>query len=1003
MTNLLKISYLFLATWLLLINPAVSQAADLTFTPVTPTVQVNQSLTLTVSGSSGEVKWSVLKGQILGAGNQITYIASGETGVDVVTVIDSAGNVGVLKVVVTQTISLMDTQWEIFPNDGSSTVQTLALSEDGKTLWVGNLPLAGKGKGGLEKRDAMTGEVIATFYTETSSLPNDTINVLLSDNNGGVWIGTTNGLAHLQAEGLWEQLNTDSGLPSNSIMSLIHDANGGLWIGTNGGGLAHRHVEGTWDLFNNNNSPLPDNSIWALASDNNGGIWIGTRKSGLVHFDASQKWTVFNTANSKLPDNWIYTIMSDNSEGVWLGTQSSLVHLSSYYEWTVFTTSNSELPGTPVFALANGSQGGMWIGTGGGLVKQSNHLWTTFDSTKAGLSNKGILALVSDSNGGVWAGAEGGIAHLTPDNSVSNLPTGKQAAIIIAGGGAQSYNNLWDTTEAISNYIFKTLYFRGFSSDEIYYLSPKSWADFNGDGFNDHIVDAPNPDERPLTVEDIRVALAWAKTRGKLNQPLYLFFIGDGGPNKLQLSEDNRLEASDFKIMLDDYQSSTGNPVVVVIEACYSGSFLPSLAAPNRAIISSTAANELAHFMDKTGFSRFLAQYLLAGVNFYEAFILASREQEKSLGKSMVEREMTIVQTPQLDDDGDGVFTEKDGQWLRQVYLNRSFFTDGEGSGTSESSSEFTVTILTSSTPLKAGQSLQLRVQVKINPGAVKQVWATLEPPSDNFVLSPTRLTLTAAQEANIWETTWLSERFTGSYKFTFSAEDYQGNVANSDPVVIEVVEGLDLPQQRAALIIAGGGSDSDNSLWDITNFIANYIYSVLHERKFTDQEIYYLSPKTIVDVNMNGSEEDSEKEIVDRPSPEQRGRPLTSADVQWALAEVTKKGTLNQPLYLFFIDHGDKDESGIGYLKLANFNYLSAPDLKVMLDNYQQATNNRVIVVIDACYSGLFIKQLAAPKRVVISSADANELAYFPSKAQGFSYFLPRLYRATLLFMKPL
>jgi hypothetical protein len=49
MINLSKLSHLLLTVWLFFINPAVSQAVDLTFTPV---VAVNQPLTVAVAGTS---------------------------------------------------------------------------------------------------------------------------------------------------------------------------------------------------------------------------------------------------------------------------------------------------------------------------------------------------------------------------------------------------------------------------------------------------------------------------------------------------------------------------------------------------------------------------------------------------------------------------------------------------------------------------------------------------------------------------------------------------------------------------------------------------------------------------------------------------------------------------------------------------------------------------------------------------------------------------------------
>ncbi|OAD20927.1 two-component system sensor histidine kinase/response regulator, partial [Candidatus Thiomargarita nelsonii] len=195
-----------------------------------------------------------------------------------------------------------------------------------------------------------------------------------------------------------------------------------------------------------------------------------------------------------------------------------LAYRSLTGEWTTYNTKTSELPDNNVVALVRDNDG-LWIGTNGGIAYRSTGgEWTVYNSDNSGLPNNSIKAIESDGTGGIWETGDGGLAHLSfgQKNALctdlnqadcQSLLTGKRAAIIIAGGGNQLTNTLWDTTESISNYIYKLLNKRGFLNEEIYYLSPKSWADFNGDGLNDRIVDAPN--DRPLTVEDIREALQW--------------------------------------------------------------------------------------------------------------------------------------------------------------------------------------------------------------------------------------------------------------------------------------------------------------------------------------------------------------------------------------------------------------------------------------------------------------------------------------------------------------
>jgi hypothetical protein len=254
-----------------------------------------------------------------------------------------------------------------------------------------------------------------------------------------------------------------------------------------------------------------------------------------------------------------------------------------------------------------------------------------------------------------------------------------------------------------------------------------------------------------------------------------------------------------LKTWLDDYQTVTGNQVVMVIDACHSGQLLESLKAPNRAIISSTSAG-LAYFdrTDKRGFSRFFAAGLFKGMNFWEAFGYAVGEQNK-LNVSKMEPASTgttqeIGQVPRFYDGYDG---SDAGKWLKQIYLNGSF-----------AAGDITLAVesITSSTTLPAGSPLLLQAKAVLAAGQLERVWAVIKPPKLNLVLDSNgtpilalpRLSLGASKTAkDVWEATWQEAIYNGDYQVTFYAQDNQGNIASSDlPVVITVTGGVEPPPQ---------------------------------------------------------------------------------------------------------------------------------------------------------------------------------------------------------------
>ncbi|NJO18043.1 MAG: hypothetical protein HC877_20635 [Thioploca sp.] len=354
--------------------------------------------------------------------------------------------------------------------------QISALINDAQgNLWLGTL------NDGLAYRNVDNQWVI--FNTNNSELSSNGILSLATDGHGGMWIGTADGLIHHHASETLTIFNTENSLlPYNNVLALLDDGQNGVWVGTVedlgveklvGGGLAHLNDNGQWSIFNTDNSQLPDNVVSSLVSDGNNGLWIGTIGyvsvkekigGGLAHLSADHQWSVFNIDNSALPSNNIETLFLDNQDGLWIGTSmwdvdhlGGLAYFSADHQWRIFNTTNSQLPMNWVTALSDDGQGGLWVATPNGLLHRSiENQWTFFDETNSGLNDKFISTLLLDQQGGLWIGTLGdGLTYLTfgqktalctqkavDDAICQALQTNQRAAIIIAGGGAQSENTL---------------------------------------------------------------------------------------------------------------------------------------------------------------------------------------------------------------------------------------------------------------------------------------------------------------------------------------------------------------------------------------------------------------------------------------------------------------------------------------------------------------------------------------------------------------------------------
>ncbi|WP_015946902.1 carboxypeptidase-like regulatory domain-containing protein [Desulfatibacillum aliphaticivorans] len=372
---------------------------------------------------------------------------------------------------------------------------------------------------------------------------------------------------------------------------------------------------------------------------------------------------------------------------------------------------------------------------------------------------------------------EGGLVRLGfPSSSKS---PGK--LVLVGGGGAASTNTLWSATQEISESVYRIFHARGFKNTDIYFMSPDKWCDFNGDGFDDHIVDCPAPNEdRDPAVSDVEYAITdWAATNYTEDTPLFVYLIDHGysddgvnGPY-FQVAPGENLYASQLDAMLDAYEAATGGQVVVINESCYSGEFLSYLKKEGRVIISSTDSS-LAHYsaQGENCFSQYFLKNLYNNSSLDQAFSRAVSQLKIS--------EITEDQTPQMDDDADGVSDASDGLLASTIKLGGDFTL---GAPWPEILSVEQGAIISGSMVFTTTVSARMQ-----------RVWATVQPPGYEvdetgdygkvdlpfFNLSDPEGDLTYAASYDDFTQT-------GVYTVTIFAKDQFGNVAGADPLSIPV------------------------------------------------------------------------------------------------------------------------------------------------------------------------------------------------------------------------
>ena len=388
--------------------------------------------------------------------------------------------------------------------------------------------------------------------------------------------------------------------------------------------------------------------------------------------------------------------------------------------------------------------------------------------------------------------------------------TSHRAAILVHPRGSDPNDDM-NAIQYMILYAWKALEERRLTDDEIYLLSYTPFMSKTGAPNPDDIVDAPvtlndwaqeGTASRDITVNDFEAAFDWAASLGKLEEPLLFIFTGHGMADQgLRLDPMNGLLTGEtLATLLDHYQEATGNAVTVVIEACYSGTLIPVLAGPNRIVITSTKDTQAGYIQNGMGtYSRLFFSELRVGKTFFDAFQQA-KEDLPNIDQS--QNSVFKEQKPQLDDNGDGLYTESDGVLAKQYKINTYGALD----------LPITLTPQTVTGSVAPGSSLPLRVAVSLG---AESVWALIVTPEtvqnmdiNGYPLIPApTVDLTQEEDTGIWRGEFSDFSYTGDYTVSFYARDKKGFVNSSSPVVLTITGAKDamaLPVPSRSVYKAG-------------------------------------------------------------------------------------------------------------------------------------------------------------------------------------------------------
>lgn len=251
-----------------------------------------------------------------------------------------------------------------------------------------------------------------------NGLSDGTVKVILKDQQGYIWMGTSDGLNRYNAYSfeIFKNTNEVNQLAGNNITALVEDWEGNLWIGTSTGlSFFNPKSETFTNYFHSprDAKSISSNTIQNITIDSQNQVWIST-PTGLntLRPETGQVIRYSHQPNDPavLSSNAVMGVVEQPNGTFWVITNKGveqLIDKSGQTQKYYFLSDNTDIE---VLSHFKDSKNQIWIGTvnrGVFIFNLNTKKFQQFSET-TGLSSNMVRAIQEDSNGRIWIGTDGG-------------------------------------------------------------------------------------------------------------------------------------------------------------------------------------------------------------------------------------------------------------------------------------------------------------------------------------------------------------------------------------------------------------------------------------------------------------------------------------------------------------------------------------------------------------------------------------------------------------------
>lgn len=260
------------------------------------------------------------------------------------------------------------------------------------------------------------------------TIPVNIINGLLEDNNGYLWLATSDHYV-LRFNKKTEEF-VSIGMGTKTVLSLCLADENMLWAGRQGGGilkintsdLTYEMDKRYTDLYAGN---LPHVAVTALYKDKNKDIWMGSWDNVLYRYNNNTgRESVFSAKDGAdgFPDDEVLSFEESKDGKLWMGGHYHGLTIydpqqKKFYNYNYDAAKEGTVADKQVNCIFRDNTGRMWLGTNKG-ISIYNPFQKAFVQTFLHGENKDVFIydFLKENNGRLWLGTNEGIYVRNTDN-----------------------------------------------------------------------------------------------------------------------------------------------------------------------------------------------------------------------------------------------------------------------------------------------------------------------------------------------------------------------------------------------------------------------------------------------------------------------------------------------------------------------------------------------------------------------------------------------------------